>query len=518
MTRRGAGAALVVLLLATACGPATTDPGPSGASAPSAPSGPAAASSPSGPSAAPASPTLRPTPGPARWSDCGGGFQCSTVVVPRDHSGQEPGSVNIALIRRPATNRDERIGSLVVNPGGPGASGVEFVREGAETFPADLLERFDLVGFDPRGVNASTGIRCIDNLDPRANLDRSPDDDAELAALHADAEDYARQCAGRNEDMLPYLSTDDVVADLELIRGSLGDEKLTYAGFSYGTLIGALYADRYPDRVRAMVLDGALDPTHDLEDVRAGQAVAFEAALGRFLADCAGRPRCVFSHGANTVAAFDALMASIDASPLPTRRAGDRRRVGPGLAEFAVLAALYSRAYWPALEAGLALAERGDGSLLLVLADPFRGRKPNGSYSNQVDAYTAVNCLDYPARTDLGSYTALADRLAPDAPHFARLVAYNDLACAYWPTPPTRAPAPVRAEGAPPIVVVGTTGDTATPYEWAVSVADQLESGVLVRNEGEGHTGFLASVCVFRLVEDYLVTAEPPDDGTVCRS
>lgn len=513
MTRRGLTLALGALLLASACAPAAPA-GPTGtgpkATAPT--TGPTTGSESADPDA-----SVRPTPGPARWTDCGGGFQCATIVVPRDHSGASAGVVNLALIRKPAPDRATRIGSLVVNPGGPGSSGVAFVREAAAIFPDELLDRFDLVGFDPRGVNASSGIRCIDNLDPRANLDPSPDDEAELAALLEDAEAYAAQCARRNEGLLPFLSTDDVVDDLELIRGSLGDEQLTYLGFSYGTLIGALYADRYPERVRAMALDGALDPTHDLVDVRAGQAAAFEAALGRFLDNCAKRANCAFDHGPETAAAFDALMRDIDANPLPTRRTQDRRRVGPGLAEFAVLAALYSQAYWIALEAGLALAEDGDGSLLILLADPFRGRKPNGSYSNQVDAYAAFNCLDYPARTNPEEFTELATRLAATAPHFAGLVSYNDLACAYWPTPPTRTPGPVRADGAPPVVVVGTTGDPATPYAWAESLADQLESAVLVRNEGEGHTGFASSVCVYDLIAAYLVSADPPAAGTVCR-
>jgi pimeloyl-ACP methyl ester carboxylesterase len=507
MTRRGPALIVAAVLLVTACTPPADPTGPESPGPSTAPSATAAA--------APASPTARPIT-PARWSDCGGGFQCASVVVPRDHSGATGGVVNLALIRKPAPDRATRIGSLVVNPGGPGASGVEFVREGAVSFPDELLDRFDLVGFDPRGVNASSGIRCIDNLDPRANLDPSPDDDAELTSLVDDAQAYAQQCAQRNADLLPFLSTDDVVEDLEIIRASVGEEQLTYLGFSYGTLIGSLYADRYPDRVRAMALDGALDPTHDLETVRAEQAVAFEAALGRFLADCAARASCVFDHGPGTAAAFDALMLNIDAEPLPTSRAQDRRRVGPGLAEFAVLAALYSQAYWRALEVGLALAEEGDGSLLLVLSDPFRGRKANGSYSNQVDAYTAFNCLDYPARTNPEAYTELATRLAATAPHFAGLVSYNDLACAYWPTPPTRVPAPVRGEGAPPIVVVGTTGDPATPFAWAESLAGQLGSAVLVRNEGEGHTGFASSVCVYDLIAAYLVSAEPPAAGTVC--
>jgi len=509
MIRRGPALVLAAVLLAAACTPSAEPSGPAGSRS----ADPSTASSRTAPAES-ASPSPRPIV-PARWSDCGGGFQCATIVVPRDHSGATGGTVNLALIRKPAPDRATRIGSLVVNPGGPGASGVEFVREGATAFPDELLDRFDLVGFDPRGVNASTGIRCIDNLDPRANLDPSPDDGAELLALLDDAESYAVECATRNADLLPHLSTDDVVEDLELIRASLGDDTLTYLGFSYGTLIGSLYADRYPERVRAMALDGALDPRHDLETVRAEQSVAFEAALGRFLADCAART-CAFDHGAGTAAAFDALMASIDADPLPTSRSFDRRLVGPGLAEFAVLAALYSQAYWRGLEFALAAAEQGDGALFILLADPFRGRKTNGSYSNQLDAYTAINCLDYPARTDPNAYTELATRLAATAPHFAGLVSYNDLACAYWPTPPTRTPGPVSANGAPPIVVVGTTGDPATPFAWAESLAGQLDSGVLVRNEGEGHTGFLSSVCVYDLIAEYLVSGDPPAAGTTC--
>jgi len=505
--RRMLATALAALLFAAACAPASEPP--------SAPPAATPGSASVRPTVAP--PSTGPTQPPARWSDCGGGFQCATVIVPRDHSGATGGVVNIALIRRVAPDRSTRIGSLLINPGGPGGSGVEFVRDGWQSFPDELAGRFDLVGFDPRGVNASTGIRCIDNLDPRANLDPSPDDDAELQALLDDAQGYANQCARRNADLLPFLSTDDVVADLDLLRASLGDDRLTYLGFSYGSLIGSLYADRFPDRVRAMALDGALDPRHDLVQVRSDQAAAFEAALGRFLADCAGRPTCAFHHGAGTIAAFDTLIATIDEAPLPASRTRDRRKVGPGLTASAVLAALYSRAAWPALEVALSLAELGDGSLLLLLSDPFRGRKPNGSYSNQIDAYTANVCLDYPARTDTQSYTELAARLAATAPHFAQQVAYNDLACAWWSVPPTRTPGPVAAAGAPPIVVVGTTGDPATPFGWAESLANQLESGVLVRREGEGHTGFASSTCVRDLVAAYLVTIDAPEDGTVCR-
>ncbi len=284
-----------------------------------------------------------------------------------------------------------------MNPGGPGASGVEFVRDGAAAgaFPAALRKHFDIVGFDPRGVNTSTAVRCIDNLDGRAEIDPSPDTAAELKALVADARAYAEACAKRNQATLAYLSTDAVARDLDAIRSAIGDKQLTYLGFSYGTLIGSTYAELFPDHIRAMALDGAIDPALDLEQFRSGQAKGFEGALTAFLDDCAARTACTFHENGRTVQAFDALMASIDTKPLPALRINDPRRVGPGIAWYAVLAALYSKDAWPTLAASLALAKAGDGSLMLLIADPYRGRKANGSYSNAQDAYTANTCLDF---------------------------------------------------------------------------------------------------------------------------
>jgi pimeloyl-ACP methyl ester carboxylesterase len=407
---------------------------------------------------------------------------------------------------------------LFVNPGGPGASGVEFVRQGAEAdlFSEDLRERFDIIGFDPRGVNSSTAIRCIDNLDPQAALDPSPDDAAELRALVDSARDYAGQCAKRNDATLPYLSTDAVARDLDALRAAVGDEKLTYLGFSYGTLIGSTYAELFPDHIRAMALDGAIDPSLDLEQLRAGQARAFEDALASFLDDCADTTSCAFHEGGRTAKAFDALMASIESEPLPATLLRDPRTIGPGIAWYSVLGALYADESWPTLAASLALAKRGDGSLMLAIADPYRGRKPNGSYSNLQDAYTANICLDYPAPTEVTVYSAWAKRLASSAPHFAQLTAFNDLACAFWPVPAQRTPKAVSATGAPPIVVVGSTGDPATPYPWAVALSKALDSGVLITREGEGHTGYHASSCVGEAVDAYLIELEVPRDGLTC--
>lgn len=460
-------------------------------------------------------PSLPPATTPT-WNDCGKGFQCASIRVPRDYADLTQGSLDLSLVRLPATDRHDRIGSLVVNPGGPGASGVDFLRDGSALFPAELRRRFDLVGFDPRGVNSSSAVRCIDNLDPQADLDPSPDDAAELDALVNQARSYADACAKRNEGLLPYLSTSAVVDDLDRIRASLGDERLTYMGFSYGTLIGALYADRYPDRIRALVLDGALDPSLSEVELRTAQARAFEDELSRFFAWCSGTKKCAFQEGGHTRRAFDKLMASIERKPLRIRRYAGRRRVGPGLAFSATLASMYRRDAWPVLGKALDRAQRGDGRSLVALADPFRGRKPDGGYSNQTDAYFANTCLDFPV-ADLPTYQSLATRLRKDAPHF-RAAAYNDLPCLYWPVPPQRTPARVSGAGAPPIVIVGTTHDPATPYAWAKSVARQLESAVLVTRKGDGHTAYGESRCVDRAVDAYLLELTVPRDGLTCKS
>jgi pimeloyl-ACP methyl ester carboxylesterase len=512
----GGLAALLTVVLVAACSPAVPSPtAPLQSAAVTATTSVAPSATDSAPSPTPAFVVIPP----AHWSDCGKGFLCAEIRVPRDYAAPSEGYLNISILELPATDPKARIGSLIINPGGPGASGVEFVRQSAdaELFPAVLRKHFDIVGFDPRGVNSSTAIRCIDNLDEQATIDPSPDNAAELKALVNSARNYADACAKRNEATLPYLSTDAVARDLDAIRSAVGAEQLTYLGFSYGTLIGSIYADLFPDRIRAMALDGAIDPALDLKQFRFGQAKAFEGALKSFLDDCAARPACVFHENGKTVQAFNALMASIDAKPLRALRLNDSRRIGPGIAWFSVVAALYSKESWPTLAASLALAKVGDGSLMLLIADPYRGRKPNGSYSNEQDAYTANTCLDFQAPTDVDIYTAWAKQLEAAAPHFAQLLAYNDLPCAFWPVPAERSPKAVSATGAPPIVVVGSTGDPATPYSWAVALSNELDSGVLITRKGEGHTGYAASSCVQRAIDAYLIDLTVPHKGLTCK-
>jgi pimeloyl-ACP methyl ester carboxylesterase len=451
------------------------------------------------------------------WSDCGGGFQCGILDVPRDYANPSGPIVRLALIRLTGSDPAHRIGSLVVNPGGPGASAVDFVRQAAEgMFPAAVRARFDIVGVDPRGVGASTPIRCVDDLEHFIPRDARADTPADLQDLVAGAKAFAAGCGRRNADLLAHLGTSDVARDLDLVRAALGDAKLTYLGFSYGTLIGATYASLFPDRIRAMVLDGAVDPGLSQAQFREGQARAFEAAFDRFLAQCGADAGCPFRSGGHPGAAFDKLMARLDQHPIPTLKLANREPTGPTEAWQAVIQALYSRASWPLLAEALAEAARGDGSLLLLMGDPYRGRQPDGSYSNQQDAYYAITCLDWPAPRDLSAYADLADRLTRVAPRFGRSLAYNDIDCAFWPVPPERQPKRLSGTEAPPILVVGSTGDPATPYAWAVSLAQQLGKAVLLTREGEGHTAYGKSTCIDKAVDAYLLDLRLPTAGQRC--
>ncbi len=455
---------------------------------------------------------------PVAWTDCGGGFECGSIVVPLDYAQPNDATVRLPLIRLPAGDASSRIGSLVMNPGGPGASGVDFVRRAAKTFftPA-LREHFDIVGFDPRGVGGSDpAVDCTDDLQAFVEEDPSPDSPAELEASVSIAKELAQGCALRSGVLLSHVSTADVARDMDVMRRALGDEKLTYAGFSYGTLIGALYADSFPTRIRSMVLDGAVDPSLPPKDDVRAQIVGFEQALDSFLADCSTDAKCAFHSGGNAGAAFDGLMASVDAAPL---KASDGRAVGPGLAWLGVAASLYDQnSGWPALARALSQArDNGDGTLLARYADSVTGRRNNGSYDNEMEQRVAVNCVDFPHLTPRETSDLLAD-LAVAAPRFGKNsgLAAGD-PCDYWSVPPQRVPARVTAAGAPPILVVGTTGDPATPFQQAVALAGQLRSGVLFTYRGEGHTAYGKGVkCVDNAVDAYLIELSAPGPDAGC--
>jgi len=462
-----------------------------------------------------------------RWSDCGEGFGCATARVPLDHSRPRGRQVELALIRRPATDRARRIGSLFLNPGGPGASGVDLVRAagGPDGPLAPLNDRFDLVGWDPRGTGASRpAVDCAvdqERQGPFAQPFTRPEPEQEAAAVER-ARAYIARCLQRNRGFLPFLSTANTARDLDLLRQAVGDEDLSYLGFSYGTFLGATYASLFPQRHRALVLDGAVDEawtTRWLEATRE-QTSAFERGLGRFLTACAAdQAACSGFGGADPWTAYDELLERLDAQPVAVPGVPDRPVDGDDARAASVLG-LYSKSLWGLLGAGLAQAQAGDGTLLRVLADALYGREDDGSFSPSIDAFVAIAGLDQ--RSDGGVRTHLRAgrhswRLFD---HFWWNSGYGDLTFGLWPVAPRgvfRGPFQAAAD-APTTLVVGTTYDTATPYRWARDLTRDLGNARLLTLRGDGHTAYGgSSACIDAAVEAYLEEGVLPAEGTVCR-
>jgi pimeloyl-ACP methyl ester carboxylesterase len=455
------------------------------------------------------------------WTDCGEGFSCAWLRVPLDYARPQAHTIELSLVRLPATGPGPRLGSLVVNPGGPGGSGVDYARAARQVVPRAVRQRFDVVGFDPRGVGRSAPVDCVDDraMDRFVALDMTPDTPAEHAALVSQSRALAAGCRTRSSRLLPHVSTVDVARDMDVLRAALGDRKLTYLGKSYGTFLGAHYAELFPTRIRALVLDGAVDPALSDEALSRAQAEGFESALRAFIADCVRSSDCPLGRDpAAGLRRIDALLAQADRAPLPAPNASGRRRVTEAHVGLGLAAALYDRGSgWPALRVGLARAFAGDGSVLLLLADALVERHADGSYSNQTEAMLAVNCIDRPESRDVGAYDRAAAEFGRVAPRFGAMIAYGALPCAFWPVPPVDTPHRITAAGAPPVLVVGTTRDPATPYAWARSLAGQLSSGVLLTYRGDGHTVYGdGNPCVDGAVNRYLIEARPPATGTTC--
>jgi pimeloyl-ACP methyl ester carboxylesterase len=468
-----------------------------------------------------ATPRPTPTPTPAAgqiaWTDCGGGFVCGTLQVPLDYAHPTAGTIGIALNRKPATDPTHRIGSLLINPGGPGASGIDWIAGSAPAFSV-LNRRFDLIGFDPRGVGRSAPVRCLDGPGEDAffALDGVLDDPQEKqAAIQADIA-FVAGCAQLSGRVLPFVDTVSAAKDMDLIRMALGDTTLTYLGFSYGTYLGQTYAHLFPTHVRALVLDAALDPSLSADDLNITQAAGFEQNLQAFLADCNSRktasPPCAYAQSGDPASKLNALMQRLDASPLPV----GNRLLTRALAETGVSYDLYSQSSWSGLDQGLTQADQGHGNLLLSYADSYLGRNGNGTYSNEIDANYAVNCLDHPAPTAVSAYDDLGPTYVQASPFFGPSFQYSNLPCAYWPVKPTGHPGPLTADGAPPILIVGGTNDPATPYAWAVAAHNQLAGSVLLTRKGNGHTSYYVSLCATVAEINYLNFLQLPADGTVC--
>lgn len=459
---------------------------------------------------------------PIEWGTCDQsgdlpkGAQCGSIAVPVDYSKPDGAVAQIALIRFPAAG--QRIGSLVMNPGGPGESGVDGAATALESLPAGVHERFDLVGFDPRGIGASTpALRCNTDAENDAErtdpyVDFSP---AGIAHIEDTEKQYVQRCVDKmGTEFLANVGTVNVAQDLDRIRAALGDDKLTYLGYGYGTLIGSAYAEAFPDRVRAMILDGAIDPTADPMESEVEQSASFQQAFNDYAADCATKPDCPLgTDPAKAVGVYRSLVDPLVAKPALTK---DPRGLGYQDAAAGTVQALYSPSTWKDLTEGLRELTGGQGDSLLALADSYMERDENGHYSNSTDAFTAIHCVDGPPVTDRAK-VAEQDRRERDAAPFMSYGEFTGGAplwvCAFWPVPPTSAPHRPSVTGLPPVLVVSTTGDPATPYQAGVDLAKDL-GGSLLTFDGTQHTVvFQGAACVDGYAEKYLIdlTLPPPD-------
>ena len=451
------------------------------------------------------------------WKRCRGGAQCATFAVPLDDTVLGGPTIDLALIRIPARDPDRRIGSLLVNPGGPGAPATDFAVDIAPSLPAEVQDRFDIVGFDPRGVGRSQGVDCTDDLDPYYALDWTPHTEAGRTALEAGAREIVDACVQADGAILPFLGTDRAARDMDRIRAALGDDQLTYLGFSYGTFLGAQYAAQFPDRVRALVLDGPIDPALDATAAQVQQAVGFERSLNLFLRDCARHSDCAFHHDGDPGSAYDALRARIADSPIGAPSAGRARTLNTTLFDIGVTELLYSgEDSWSTLADALAAADAGDGSDLVSEADVYTGRGFHGKYDDDLESFFAIGCADGPSVggiTGIREIEAASERVAP---RLGRSVVNGSLPCAFWPVEASP-PAPLQAPTSAPILVLGTRNDPATPLQWGKGLTDELQSAVLVTVAGASHTALLSgNDCVDRVVVRYLIKEDAPKPGKRC--
>jgi pimeloyl-ACP methyl ester carboxylesterase len=471
-----------------------------------------------------------PRPGsPIQWAPCQAapsdesrippGAECGMLSVPVDYAKPDGDVAQIAMIRFKATG--EKIGSLIINPGGPGESGVEAAASMVATLPQTVRDRFDLVGFDPRGVaNSTPAVWCnsdADNDRLRADpqVDYSPEG---VAHIESETKDFVQRCVDKmGKDFLANVGTTNVVKDLDAMRAALGDEKLTYLGYSYGTRIGAGYAEAYPQNVRAMILDGAVDPNADPIEANIRQAAAFQQAFDDYAADCATDPSCPL--GTDLAKATDVYRSLVDPLVENPAKTKDPRRLSHSDAIVGTILPLYSPSLWRHLTQALTELKDGTGDTMLTLADLYMGRDAEGRYNNSTDVRVAVNCVDEPDVTDRAKVVEEDRRVREVAPFmsYGEFTGHAPLGtCAFWPVPPTSEPHEINVSGLPPILVVSTTNDPATPYQAGVDLARQL-GGTMVTFDGTQHTVvFQGNTCIDDIAARYLVDVTVPPPDTRC--
>ena len=470
------------------------------------------------------------------WTDCQGGFQCATAAVPLDYARPRDGTISLALIRLPAADPAHRIGSLFTNPGGPGASGVAFVRADAAAFPAAIRARFDIVGFDPRGVGDSTPVRCFDSVASQqaffAQFGQFPVGAEQEAAYRQAYLQLDRQCVQRNAAIVAHVSTANVARDMDLLRQAVGDPRLSYLGLSYGTYLGATYANLFPNRFRALVLDGVVDPIDystgrgdDARELpaflRLGSDVGTSQTLASFLEQCAaaGPSRCAFAAGsaADTAARLDTLLRRVQRQPIVVQTAQGPQVITYALLVVSVWQSLYASSGWAALASTLELLfQLSSGAA--PAATPAPAGVADAVYQNAREALLASNCEDTVNPRSPLAYPAIAREAAERSTLFGPLWAYTSAPCAGWAVRDAgRYDGPWNRDTAYPILLIGTTTDPTTPYHDAVSTSRELTNARLLTLDGWGHTAFLqGSACIDRAESAYLISGTLPDGGTTC--
>lgn len=459
------------------------------------------------------------------WDSCGDGLKCATAKAPIDWASPGDGAIELALVKQPATGTAQ--GSMLLNPGGPGGSGWDYVfSSGAASATPAVAENFDIVGWDPRGVGRSTRVVCFTDSKKTdetlyGTYDSPYDTQGWIDELTVEEKSFAAACEKNTGPLLGNVDTASNARDMDMLRAVLGDKKLNYLGYSYGTYFGTVYAELFPENVGRFVLDGAVDPlVSDFESLKF-QMAGFDSAFRAYLADCLNGPRCFFQGTVDDAAAqARSALDNIDAQGFVN---GDGRVLDSATLATGILFNLYSESYWPDLTAMFASLAQGDPGPTFTSADSYNSRNDDGSYqSNSYEVYVAATCVDGDFVDDPASTLERIAEIDAAAPILGKYATYDDFAvldtaCTNWPVPRAELPTSFAAEGAAPILVIGTTNDPATPYASAVSLARQLSSGVLISYKGEGHTIYNQGVsCIDDVVDAYLVNGTVPAADPMC--
>lgn len=442
------------------------------------------------------------------WSDCEEG-ECAKLEVPLDWDRPQGKTIKVAVNRVPA--KGDAAGSLVVNPGGPGGSGVDYAAAADQIVGSSIRKHFDVVGFDPRGVGRSAPVDCVDDgaLDEWVGRDPSPDDAKERAAAVKEATAFGKACQKSTGSLVEHVSTEDVAKDLDVLRSALDDGKLTYLGKSYGTLIGSTYADLFPERVGRMVLDGVMPPDLTGTESAVGQAKGFDTATKAWAKDCVDNDCPLGSSEDEVISTMQDTLKELDEKPVPASGGLD---LTEGWASIGIAQAMYDEGMWSQLTDALVSLDKGDGGPLMSLGMTYAGRDASGSYSSNImEALPAVNCLDRGNDRDPRAWDEVAQEVKAEAPIWGDFLAWESLSCATWPVEATGKAHTIDAKGADPIVVVGTTRDPATPYAWAERLHEQLDDSAMITHEGDGHTAYMRqNDCVDKAVEKFWLTGTVP--------